>query len=118
MKKLTNITRWICEHCKKEYKAPSCLPKHEKACKKNPANKIACIGCIFLKETKKDFDIDLSYGYTTIRVKSFHCEAKDVDMYPPKAVHKGLLNRYPGNFEDEELMPTKCSLHKWDESNW
>jgi len=51
MKTLKNITRYVCEHCKKEYKIESWCIKHEDKCKKNPKNYQPCLnGCNQLKE--------------------------------------------------------------------
>jgi hypothetical protein len=115
MKTFTNVTRYACDHCGKEYKVQRYVPKHEESCKKNPDNEIACIGCIFLKEVVKKVDVDCYNGYTTMEFKGFRCEKKDIGLFPPKVLHGTLLDRHPETFFEEELMPTKCDLHSFDD---
>lgn len=110
MKVLTNKTLYKCEHCNKMYQVGAACKIHEIKCSKNPENTVACSMCDHLKEVDKHVDVDMFYGYTTLKFKGFRCAVKDIGLYPLKAVHKGLIAQYPETFEDEEVMPKHCEL--------
>lgn len=115
MKTITNTTRYQCGYCRKEYKVGAACQKHEVRCGKNPENHVACSSCVFLKETEKEIEIDNPYGYATVRkFKSFHCEKKNIGLFPPKVEHMGYNTSYPESFEDEERMPLKCNDFSYD----
>lgn len=107
MKTLSNVTRYRCDHCGKEYKKGHFCEKHEVACSSNPENAIACSFCQFLVEQKK---LIVEGSHSDRYANSFFCSKKSIGLYPPKVVHKGLLFNHPENFEDEELMPKSCEL--------
>jgi len=115
MKTITNTTIYRCEHCNKLYQIGSACIKHELKCDHNKENWTACTGCVFLKNTTKDLSYENDYGYEVIRQSNaFFCDAKNIGLYPPKAVHKDLINRFPNSFKGEERMPTECSLRDDD----
>jgi hypothetical protein len=107
MKIISNTTRYRCDHCGKEYKMPYPARNHEDRCGKNPINHPACTDCMFLKETHKLIDSGDSQT-PPYYSKSFHCEKKDIGLYPRKVVYKKILDRYPELFKGEILMPVKC----------
>lgn len=113
MKKLENQTRYRCDHCGKEYKVGPACEKHEIKCSRNPENLIACLGCTFLREVEKNYEIEAPYGYMNDTRKGFYCLQKQVRMYPPKAVHSGIVDKYPETFEEDILMPKKCEEWYW-----
>ena len=115
MKTIHNATIYKCDHCGKIYQRERFVPAHESACKKNPENNIACSGCAFMQEIEKRIDVDTFDGYRTITRKGFFCKKKKIGLYPPKAVHSGVIDKYPDNFEDEERMPTECDLFSYQE---
>lgn len=109
MKILNGQTIYRCDFCAKVLRRHKSMEKHEQRCSKNPGNNIACIGCVYLRTVKNPVinDKNLVIAYT----KGFRCEKKDVIMYPPIVIHKGLLEKYPKHFVGHELMPLDCDLH-------
>ena len=116
MKTLSNVTRFACDHCGKEYKVARYVPKHEESCKKNPENAIACAGCVFLEKVDKSAYIDTYDGREfKIDLQGFRCTKRGIGLFPPKVLHSGIVGRYPETFYEEELMPIECDLHSFDE---
>lgn len=112
MKTLENISVYICDHCKKRYFVKGACERHEKVCYSNPENYRACSACIHIEEieikyTKEEwFDgrvIEQKYS-----VKGFRCKKLDKKLYPFKVEKKGLPDKYPESFEDQEPMPRVC----------
>lgn len=101
-------TTYKCEYCRRLMQVKNACIKHELICAKNPDNFIKCIGCNNCEEIIKEVYNDGYYGEYTREVKSFYCKAKEVNMYPPKALH--LVGQYPESFEDEVLMPKECDF--------
>jgi len=116
MKTIHNTTIYKCDHCGKIYQQLRFVPRHEETCKKNPDNRIACSGCVFMQEIEKSIDIDTYDGYRTIKRKAFFCKKKQIGLYPPKAIHSGVVGKYPEDFEEEERMPTECDLFSYQET--
>lgn len=115
MKTLANVTRYRCEFCKKEYQVGAACKVHEIRCVNNPDNKIACIGCDFIQTVEKGVGYENDYGYTEMKSSNgFFCKKKGIGMYPPKAVHKDLIRRFPETFKGEERMPTECNLYEFN----
>lgn len=107
-----NVTIYKCEFCKKKYFRKHACEGHEKYCSSNPENEKACSGCVFLEETKVEYDVDnYEYGgYQTRYSNGFKCLKKDQLLYPLKAERLDLPNRYPETFEDQLPMPKDCDL--------
>lgn len=106
-----NITVYICQHCKKRYFKKYACEKHEVACYSNPENFRACTGCDHLDEIKNKVPFDTFDGESFRTFKSFRCKVFDKILYPFKVEAKGLVEKYPFSFEDQEPMPKKCSQH-------
>lgn len=106
-----NITLYICQHCKKRMLRKAAMEKHEPACYSNPENFRACTGCLYLDEIEATVYFDTYNGEGTRKFKSFKCSKLDKIMYPYKVEKKGLLDKFPESFEDQEPMPKSCELH-------
>lgn len=111
-----NVQVFICEHCGKKLFRKHAMEKHEIVCSYNPKNIPACSGCIFLKETQVSvfYESNTEFGYheTEVNTKGFHCDKKNIGLYPFKVVKKGLLQKYPETFYGQHQMPEKCDDHK------
>ena len=78
MKIKENVTLYVCEHCKKEYKHTKSCEKHEHKCWQNPKNKAKCYGCAFLAKKKASVQKE---GYTRSSER-FFCKKKDTFVSP------------------------------------
>lgn len=114
MKITGGVTVYTCDHCKKKYFVRSACEKHEDFCDSNPKNLKACMGCIFLEETKVEYSIDTcgGYGPDTRKSNGFRCSQKNQLLYPLKVERLGLPDKYPETFEEQEPMPKECNLRK------
>jgi len=109
---------YYCEFCKKHLFVKHAMIKHELNCYSNPKNFAQCSTCIHCEQ----IDVQYSFqGYydgiscvdTTGTTRGFRCNAKGIEIYPFKAVKKGLIEKYPETFEGKQLMPNKdCPLYK------
>ena len=110
-----NVTVYGCDFCKKKLFRKHAMERHEKYCLGKPENQPACSGCVFLKETTVDISTGSDYhgeeGYRA--VKAFECTKLEKLLYPIKVLQKGLVERYPETFQDQELMPNKCEHTKF-----
>lgn len=101
-----------CDYCKKHLFVRHAMAKHEVKCVANPANFSACVGCVNLAEIKIPY-IQSGFfdGYAieeNREANGFYCEKLKQKMYPVKAKHKGLPEKYPETFEDQICMPVRC----------
>lgn len=99
-----------CDYCGKNLIRKHAMIKHEKFCDRNPLNIKACFGCVFL--TKEEVLIE-EHDHYDRKSNGFRCTKKDVLLYPTKVERKGLLDKYPETFEDQEPMPSQCDLHEY-----
>lgn len=111
MKIKTGVTVYRCDHCKKKMFRKGAMERHEKLCDSNPENYKACSDCCFLQETTVEvYSGTGSDGYTR-DVKAFRCTKLDKMLYPLKVEQKGLVEKYPDTFEEQDPMPKECE-HK------
>jgi hypothetical protein len=105
-----NVTLFICEHCRKKYQIKSACEKHEPHCSHKKENQSACSGCVYLKEFKVDVFTgnDHNGEEQSISINGFSCSKLDKVLYPYKCIRKGLVDKYPHQFEGQELMPSVC----------
>lgn len=119
MKKLINQTRYRCDFCGKEYYKVDACERHEHRCGSNPKNFTSCgQQCVFLREVEKHVETDyMSYdgSPSTIKKRGFYCLKKQIRMYPVIAERRGLVNKYPENFEDEIIMQKDCEDYEYFE---
>jgi hypothetical protein len=108
MKTKTNVTLYICDFCKKKMQRRGAMEKHEKYCPKNPENEKACSGCAFLKEEKVTMYYDGWNGQEEIQGNGFRCTKLDKLLYPLVVERRGLDQRFPEHFSDQEPMPKEC----------
>lgn len=101
-------TVYNCDFCHKLYLVKTSCEKHELHCGSNPANFSACSGCVHLKEKEGVVYYDNPFGERSASVKQFECEKIGKMLYPHKVVKKGLLEKYPETFFDQEKMPVTC----------
>jgi hypothetical protein len=114
MKTKTNVTLYICDHCKKKLLRKWAMEKHEKMCDSNPENSKACSGCAFLQPTtiEVEYGDDYYTGEPVIKMsKAFRCTKLDKLLYPLKVEQRGLVEKYPYTFEGQDPMPKECE-HK------
>lgn len=105
-----NVTLFCCEHCKKELKRKHSMEKHEKICDKNPVNMSHCYSCKFLNGIEKEVSFEIYFGdgetdYVNKKVNVFHCSKFDKFMYPYSIERKGLPDRFPSTYDEQEPMP-------------
>lgn len=106
-------TIYTCDYCKKTYFRKHACEKHELWCNSNPKNKKACSGCVNL--IKVEINVENNhpeYASTFLFFDAFKCTVFDKLLYPTIVQRKGLLDRYPETFEDQEPMPTECDKKK------
>lgn len=109
-KRLLNV--YNCDYCNKLYLVKPAMIRHESYCASNPENWPACQTCTKLRVITKVIVVNEgTYNEYEREVKSFHCDLKNIGLYPAKALRKDLLRKYPENFVGEELMPKECELH-------
>jgi hypothetical protein len=114
MKTKTNVTLYICDHCKKKMQRKGAMERHEKWCPKNPENEKACSTCKHLEETKIETYFDAFDGEHMVERKAFKCVKLDKLVYPLSVQRRGLDKRYD-TFDEQEPMPKECE-HK--ETGW
>jgi hypothetical protein len=107
-----NVTVYKCGHCKKKLFVKGAMLRHETNCNYNPANFAKCSGCCHLSEIKIPYTKEGYDGYyqseESREAKGFFCEKLNKKLYPFKVVRKGLLEKYPETFADQEQMPVSC----------
>lgn len=107
-----NITLFICEFCKKKLFVKQAMKRHEVKCSKNPDNFSACTDCSNLEEKPIEYTRFGFNGYSEteeiIKTHTFHCKKLNKDIYPAAVLHKGLPEKYPETFFEQEVMPTEC----------
>lgn len=108
MKTKTNVTLYICEHCRKPYQVKIACINHEQWCTKNPDNFAKCSGCTYLQEKEKEIYRDYYGQESTTKSKSFFCTKKNIEVYPLKVARLGLPEKYPEDFDGAERMPVEC----------
>jgi len=105
-------TVFTCDFCKKKLFVKSAMQRHEVKCTMNPVNKNACSACVYLEEVDvlyyTDGHFDGHYFEQKNTVRGFHCSKLNIDLYPHKCITKGLLEKYPEQFEDKQVMPNEC----------
>lgn len=115
-----NVTVYRCEFCKKKKMfVKQAMERHEAKCSYNPANFVACAGCVHLEDIQIPYTVFGHNGYCETeeerKASGFKCKKLDKILYPPKAEHKGLVKKYPETFEGQERMPTNCEHHEYFE---
>lgn len=110
MKVKTGQTVYYCDHCKKKHLRKKAMEKHEKWCASNPDNRRACEGCMHLAETTIEvyYGNDPYGGEKMREAKAFKCMKLGKMLYPLKVEERGLVDRYPETFEEQEPMPKEC----------
>lgn len=115
MTTIENVTIYKCDFCKKELKRKHAMNNHEKQCNCNPENFKACTnGCVFLEKEKivlyfeTYHHIDHGEEYREVEKEVFKCTKFDKLMYPYSIEKRGLPDRYPSTFEEQEAMPKTC----------
>lgn len=112
----TEISKhYACEHCSKISRSASAIVSHEKACRSNPANVNACVGCKFLKVKEENLTIgyspvDSHYDEYNVQFNTFSCSKINQEMYPAKA--KWKIKNYPESFEGKVQMPNTCEHYE------
>lgn len=82
---------------------------HKQACIYDKRNIDACTRCAHCSVIEKKLVIPRKIVQDkVIDTHGFFCEKTKNEMYPRKAVRLGLVERYPGNFNGEILMPYEC----------
>lgn len=97
-----NVTLYICEHCRKAYQSDRYIERHEKYCKKNPANDHKCFQmCKHLKRSR-DYD---EHEYGGVEYTVFICEKTGEEMYSYIAEKKRLVEK---GYINGDRMPLEC----------
>ena len=119
MKEITSKKFYQCEFYNKISLSAGAMKKHERACKKNPENIRACIGCEYCDA--KTVKINPNYGYGEKRIERDlpYCSKLDMFIYPPKCERND--NYFlPEDIDDGETecipMPKVCEYFKETET--
>ena len=112
-----NVTVYQCQFCKKKMFRKHSMENHESKCYSNPLNFSACTNCEHCENIEVEYCVDTKdqYGepdHEYKKTQGFFCKAKNIEMYPFKAVRKNLLEKYPETFEGKIQMPVECNLKK------
>jgi len=118
-----NVTVYKCEHCGKKLFRKYAMANHEAKCNSNPINIPACYGCQFLEQIEttyekmcnsfgEDYGVRFDSHSETVKTNGFRCVKLDKELYPPKVLIKGIIDKYPESFENKELMPNDCDHFK------
>ena len=107
MMKIIGTTVYKCEHCGKMYQMKFYCIKHEKKCKKNPANKRPCFDCECLEMKTIEYgEYDPNNGDHPSKGSALFCNYKKHFVYPPHTPN-------PYNEDDlgceNEPMPLTCT---------
>lgn len=108
--KAKNVTLYSCDFCLKKLFREHAMKKHEEMCGSNPKNQKACYNCVHLNVEEieryigSDYDGDPQYTTTGC----MKCEKLDKLMYSFSAERRGLPEKYPEDFEEQERMPNTC----------
>ena len=108
--KKENITIYSCEHCAKISRRSSAMLKHENACRNNPKNINACVGCKFLEVKEENLCYSINNQWNETIVNTFSCSKLKQEMYPAKA--KRSIGKYPESFEGKVQMPNFCEHYE------
>ncbi len=109
--KIIQAEIYKCDHCGKVQFRKCDMGKHEKWCKKNPANMHICFAyCVHLKKEKEPYDGDEYEGSRT----TFTCTKLNKKMYSFKAERRGIVKHIPGT----ERMPLECDSYLDRDKNW
>ena len=111
MEIIENKPIYKCNHCGKYLIRKYAMIKHEVQCSKNHINYPNCVGCSFLEEKKEYIEFNPHSGMWS---RSFYCNKKQIGLYPNKVIYKGLLEKYPKQFENCINMPIKCNDFEFD----
>jgi hypothetical protein len=103
MKTLPNRTIYRCDHCTKHRLTKAAAERHERFCKRNPANKHKCFGCQNLKVA----DGKAPDGRSC---KQFTCEAFERRLYSYVAERRGLMHEGVLG-PDCMRMPLECPAY-------
>lgn len=88
-------TVYYCEHCNKKALTKHTIAKHEPICFGNPDNVPPCMNdCKSLLKTEGG--------------KTFICSKFKKYLHTKGAEVYGLLDRYPEQYENSQLMPMTC----------
>lgn len=110
---------FYCDHCNKHGLSKGHMKVHEQWCDSNPENKKACYGCANLKEVEIDaVYFDYNGNDYTRKIKGFFCEKLERNLYPLKVERKGLVEKYPGTFDEQDPMPKQCEHYKNELDNY
>ena len=114
------VTVYKCPFCPKKMFVHAPMVKHIKFCINNPAglNRALCQNCKHCVKGSEEIDIGDNYftGEPIIKpVTTYTCSVKDIGLYPPIALRKGLVDRYSWQFQNKELMPIRCQFFERSE---
>lgn len=104
---IQNVTLYKCEYCGKKQHRAHTMRRHEKWCHRNPANRHACFGCVFLEVHTTEI-YENGSGFPPKQGKAFYCNTLGDDLFTYKAEKMGLTGKYPEDFADKIRMPLVC----------
>lgn len=120
MKIKSNVTLYICDHCRKKYQRQDACKKHEQFCSMNPNNQHKCFQhCKHLIKAKEEFDVQYHYDGSEYYSKrtSFKCELLNKWMYSYIAERRDIVPLY-NELEDDEReytrMPLECDKYEYE----
>lgn len=104
---IENTTIYKCEHCNKKQFRKGDMTRHEKYCKKNPANMHKCFQfCIHLAKSREPIEGTGDYEEYSKTRCTFTCKATNKKLYSFIAERRNIV------MEGEERMPLECPLFK------
>lgn len=120
MKKITKDV-FYCDHCKKHGLSRHSMKYHETICRKNPDNIHPCYTCAHFEIdegfVEKYYVAGGEVQSTDVPYKHWMCKKQGIDLHNMVAKNKGLIEKYPEQFSDTQLMPSICDLWEIDKRN-
>ncbi|GAB2540154.1 hypothetical protein [Rufibacter soli] len=91
---------YYCEHCSKKAFTKHTIAKHEPICFGNEETRPACANdCIHLQNNTGEH-------------KGYWCTKLEKKIHTPGAEVYGLVERYPEQFEESQVMPKHCIAYE------
>ena len=116
---MKEIIGYKCDFCGKLYQRKWIVLEHEKACRLNPTNWSKCSGCKHIQKVSRYIENNNEYycadEYGTmakaVKIKMFHCNKLNKDLYPALILRKRLHKRHPEHFAKQKQMPSECEFN-------
>lgn len=109
---------FYCIHCNKHGLSKHAMVWHELHCLKSPANQHVCYTCDHLEIHENETEEVWREGGGNIYTEEkpipryYRCGKLNKTLFSISALRKKLPDKYPDQFDDQELMPFGCESHQ------